>query len=47
MVRGIEPREVREIDRRLIRIETMVEIAQGKSLPGIDILPDIKDGDFG
>ncbi len=46
MVRGIEPREVREIDR-LIRIETMVEIAQGKSLPGIDILPDIKDGDFG
>ena len=28
-------------------IETMVEIAQGKRLPGIDILPHIKDGDFG
>ena len=37
--------EVREIDRRLIRIETMVEISQGKCLPGIDILPDLKDGD--
>jgi len=37
--------EVREIDRRLIRIETMVEISQGKRLPGIDILPDLKDGD--
>jgi len=30
--------EVREIDRRLIRIETMIEIAKGKHLPGIDIL---------
>ena len=37
--------EVREIDRRLVRIETMVEIAKGKYLPGIDILPDLKDGD--
>jgi predicted nucleic acid-binding Zn-ribbon protein len=30
--------EVREIDRRLIRIKTMIEIAQGKRIPGIDIL---------
>ncbi|NOR05450.1 MAG: hypothetical protein GQ575_04000 [Deltaproteobacteria bacterium] len=37
--------KAREIDRRLIRIETMVEISQGKRLPGIDILPDLKDGD--
>ena len=37
--------EVWEIDRRLIRIETMVEISQGKRIPGIDILPDPKDGD--
>jgi len=36
--------EAREIDRRLIRIETMVEISQGKRIPGIDILPDLKDG---
>ncbi len=37
--------EVREIDRLLIRIETMVEISQGKRIPSIDILPDLKDGD--
>jgi hypothetical protein len=29
----------------LIRIETMIEISQGKRIPGIDILPDLKDGD--